>query len=193
MSSDRAPVPRGARQAPFGAGNRVGEVHGAHSAPRVAALAAEIEQGARADPAWPAYLDDAGYASAVTSWARAEAIVSLLWEWLAERDPTEALTSTLDSTTVTDGDGAGSSTSRTRTKRVASALDQLARWEAAASRQRQRLGLDPLSRARLGRDVAQTVDLASHLSALRENADRPAAGPEIAAVDPPTTRESEGT
>jgi hypothetical protein len=156
-------------------GNRIAEVHGARSERRVAPLAAQIEQAARSGPGWPDYLDDPGYASAVAAWARAEAIVELLWQWLAEQGPLDALSSTSDSTTETEQHESGSR-SRTTARRTESALNQLARWEATAARQRQRLGLDPLSRARLGRDVtAARVDLVELLTRAREDADAAAA------------------
>ncbi len=74
----------------------------------------------------------------VLAWARCEARVELLTRWLAEHGG--------------DLDEAGN---------VKGAADLLTRLEVQASNMRSKLGLDPLSRARLGRDVASTrVDLA---------------------------------
>lgn len=169
--SDWTPAFPGQRP-PFEPGNEVAVTHGANSTRKVAPLAAEIERAARTDPAWPGYLNDSGYASAVGSWARAEAVCRLLWEWLAEQDPAEWMASTLDSVTDTEKFEGGSQ-SRTRARRVGSVMEQLRAWEATAARQRQRLGLDPLSRARLGRDVtAGAVDFAELLTRAGEDAER---------------------
>jgi hypothetical protein len=45
-------------------------------------------------------------------------------------------------------------------RRVGSVLDQLHKAETRAMHLRTRLGLDPLARAKLGKDWASTVDLA---------------------------------
>jgi hypothetical protein len=58
---------------------------------------------------------------------------------------------------------------------VAPVLGALRLWEVRAANCRSRLGLDPLSAARLGRDVtAAQVDMARLLSGVVEPADRPA-------------------
>lgn len=200
MSTDQSASTDDRRHPPFAPGNRVGELHGARSERRIAPLAVEVERAARADPSWPSYLDDAGYASAVAAWARAEAIVSLLWSWLAEQDLDAAVASTTEQHTDTETtEEAGGLASRTRSRsssrHVDSALSQLDRWERAAAKQRQRLGLDPLSRARLGRDVASAQhDLSSYLSNLAEqrDADQAATRPEITADDPTALGEGPG-
>lgn len=187
----RSPSPaRGYTWDPFRAGNTAAEVHGANSERRVAPLAAEIERDARALPSWPEYLDEPTYAPAVAAWCRAEAIVELLWRWLAEQDPLDALASTSESTTDVE-EFRGGSRSRTTGRQVESVLAQLAKWEAAAARQRQRLGLDPMSRARLGRDhAAARVDVVEVLTRLAEQRDQDAADPlsSTATVPPSTDR-----
>lgn len=153
---------------PFEPGNELSTTHGANSPRKVAPLAAEIERAARTDPSWPGYLNDPGYGLAVASWARAEAVCRLLFDWLAEQDPAEWMASTLDSVTDTEKYDGGSQ-SRTRARRVGSVMEQLRAWESTAAKQRQRLGLDPLSRARLGRDVtAGAVDFVELLSRAHE-------------------------
>ncbi|MFC5996263.1 hypothetical protein ACFQE5_18840 [Pseudonocardia hispaniensis] len=167
---------------PFRPGNTAALTHGANSERRVSKVAAEIEQTARTDPAWPGYLDDPAYTAAVRSWARSEAIVHLLGTWLDAQDIDAWMVSTVDSTTDTEKFEGGART-RTRARRVGSVLEQLRLWEASAARQRQRLGLDPLSRARLGRDVtAQRVDLVELLTRAAEQRDRDAASAPDAAV-----------
>lgn len=183
----RSPAPaRGYSWDPFEAGNTAAEVHGARSERRVAPLAAEIERDARALPTWPEYLTEPTYGAAVAAWCRAEAVVELLWRWLAEQDPLDALASTSETTTEVE-EFRGGSRSRSKGRRVESVLAQLARWEATAARQRQRLGLDPLSRARLGRDhAAARVDVVEVLTRMAEQRDQAAAAvPSAPTVAPP--------
>lgn len=82
------------------------------------------------------------WSAAVWSWARAEARVELLTKWVDEH-----------------GGGIADDGS------VAGALNALRLWEVRAANCRSRLGLDPLSAARLGRDVtASAIDMAKLLS-----------------------------
>jgi terminase small subunit-like protein len=121
------------RHPDFAAGNTVAVRHGAYSPRRVDPLAAEVVEQALADVDWLQPCDR----PAVWAWARSEARVQLLGEWLAEQGG--------------DVDDDGS---------VRPAAELLNRLEARAESLRSKLGLDPLSRARLGRDVAATrVDL----------------------------------
>ncbi len=93
----------------------------------------------------PYLADDAAYSPAVQAWARAEARVRLLAAFLDEHG-------------ALDAEG-----------KPRPALEALYRHERLALDQRSRLGLDPLARARLGRDVA-----ASRLDLARLWADEPA-------------------
>jgi len=120
---------------PFQPGNEVGLRHGIYSPRKVDPLAAELVEMAVAQAT---YLAEPSYALAIWAWARAEARVQLLEEYLADRggvlnDKGEPVPATV-------------------------LLDQC---ERRAGKLRNELGLTPLARARLGRDVAaQTVDLA---------------------------------
>jgi hypothetical protein len=152
--------PANGSREPFQPGNEAALVHGAsserHIAPRAAQIAADLlnHQGC------PPYLKEPGYTPVVRAWSRAEAVVSLLWDWLAEHDLDDALT---DLTTVDEDEehAKGSATRHTVSRRVESVLTQLHRHEVRAMNLRSRLGLDPLSRARLGKDItAQRLDLA---------------------------------
>jgi hypothetical protein len=53
-------------------------------------------------------------------------------------------------------------------RRVASVLEQLCKWESVAGHHRGRLGLDPLSRAKLGKDVAIGNAVAGQLDRLSQ-------------------------
>jgi hypothetical protein len=118
----------------FEPGNVIGLRHGAFSPRRVDPLAAELVRTVTADVDW---LRDCDRPS-LWAWARVEARIQLVSEYLAD----------------SGGDIGDDDT-------VRPAADLLTRLEAQASGMRSKLGFDPLSRARLGRDVSATqVDLA---------------------------------
>lgn len=118
----------------FERGNRIAERHGAYSPRRVDPLAAELVEQVGSELEWLRPCDR----PALWAWARTEARVQLVSDWLVERGGDIA------------DDGA-----------VRPAADLLTRLESRAESLRARLGIDPLSRARLGRDVAASrLDLA---------------------------------
>lgn len=144
---------RGYSWEPFQPGNLVPLRHGAYSPRRVEPLAQELVDVVLADPS-TAYLQAARWRPAVWAWARAEARCQLLGEWLMDRADPAGL------------DEAGD---------ITPALRALSKWESIALHHRGRLGLDPLSAARLGRDqAASAVDMARLLSGLADDADQPA-------------------
>lgn len=120
---------------PFEPGNEMALRHGAWSPRKIEPLALEILQPvldlAATDGAPTSYLADVTYRATLHAWARTEARIQLVHEWLMDRG------SEVDK----DGEALGAS----------NLLNQL---EARAESLRARLGLDPLSRARLGRDLA---------------------------------------
>lgn len=136
-------VPKPARKyswPPFEPGHTLSLRHGAYSPRKVDPLAEELAEKAREAAL---YLSDPGYSAAVWAWARAEARVQLLTEWVDEHG-------------LLDAEG-----------RPRAAADLLIRCERLAAEGRARLGLDPLSRARLGRDVtAARLDLAQVFAGL---------------------------
>lgn len=147
-------VPRGYSWPPFEAGNTAALTHGAHSPRLVEPLALEILEATVAAAEAPGsstdFLSDPSYRPALVSWARTEARVQLLAEWLMAKADTSNAGGLLDS----DGE-------------VRSATELLIKLERAASNHRSRLGLDPLSRARLRRDTAAaSVDVAALLAQL---------------------------
>lgn len=122
------------RGVPAPPGNMRALQHGGYSPRKVDPLAADIIEQTRQHVTWWRPADEAS----VWAWARVEARVQLVTEWLTERGGDVA------------DDGA-----------VRPAADLLMRLEARAESMRSRLGLEPLSRARLGRDVAaQSLDVA---------------------------------
>lgn len=128
---------------PFQPGHTLSTRHGGYSPRRVDPLANEIRSAVLADPSTD-YLQAPRYAAAVWGWARAEAQVQLLTEYLERAGEVS-------------GDGVGD----LEQDRVRSAYLLLHRAEARALSGRRALGLDPLAAARLGRDRAATeVDVA---------------------------------
>lgn len=139
----KAPA-RGYSWPPFEKGNTAALRHGAYSPRRVDPLAEEMVTAAlvqaETEGSTTGYLLEPSFRQSLWAWARAEARVQLLEEYLMARD-------------VLGLDAEGE---------VSGAAKLLLRYEASAERARDRLGLSPLARARLGRDVAAaTVDLAA--------------------------------
>lgn len=128
---------------PFQPGNKLAVTHGAFSPSRTDPIAHGFINELVADPA-TAYLGQPRFSAALWHWASAQAKVQLLEEWVAGMDIQDAADSERGKTSV---------------------LELLRKWIATAQTQAARLGLDPLSAARLGKDVASTqVDLATLLS-----------------------------
>lgn len=138
---------RGYTWPPFAAGHTLTLRHGAFSPRSVEPLAAELIEGTIAEGG---YLAEPDYRPAVEAWARAEARCILLDAWLQEHG-------------LLDAKG-----------RPHPAAEYAGRLERLAAEHRSRLGLDPRSRAALGKDVSSTgVDLARLMAA---HADRDGPG-----------------
>ncbi|MCW2496588.1 hypothetical protein [Jatrophihabitans sp.] len=117
---------------PFQPGHELSTKHGAYSPRKVNPLAKDLIDMVLVDPdPTVEYLRAAVFRPALWAWARAEAQVQLLAEYLGD----------------TVGDLEAES--------VLSAYLLLHRAEGRAHTQRQALGMTPMARARLGRDVAQ--------------------------------------
>ena len=160
---------RGYSWAPFEAGNFAAVKSGTQSERLLAPLAEAVLLEARADPSWPAYLDEPVYAMSVSAWARAEAAVQLYTRYLERQTPEEWSTEVTDAAEVTEGGGerGGRETRRSRTRKRTPSLEMWRKLEQHASNLRTKLGLDPLSRARLGRDVASSqADMAQIMAQL---------------------------
>lgn len=128
-----------------GEGNTLAMKHGAWSPSVVEPLAVEIIAAHRPECEWWTLADEA----AIHAWGRTEARIQRITQWL------EAKGSEVDA----DGE-------------VLGAANMLTRLEKQAESLRSKLGLDPLSRARLGRDVAAgKVDLARLMAEESERGD----------------------
>lgn len=133
---------RGYSWEPFAAGHTLTLRHGAFSPRTIDPLAAELIEGTIAEGG---YLAEPDYRPAVEAWARAEARCILIDAWLQERG-------------LLDAKG-----------RPHPAAEYALRLERLAAEHRSRLGLDPRSRAALGKDVSSTgVDLARLMAASAE-------------------------
>lgn len=145
----------------FGPRNLVPVTHGAYSARLVNPRAEAKLQAWLGDGDLPEYAKHPAQRWTLRSLARTEVRLELVDE-LCE---SMALEDALSELTVTEerersmGDGA--KRRRVRTRKRLPPDEQLRRWEAHALNLRRELGLTPLSRAKLGKDVASTnVDLA---------------------------------
>lgn len=119
----------------FDPGHELSLRHGAYSPRKVDPLARELVEQVAAQV--PYLAADPSYAPAVWAWARAEAQVQLLDEYLQEMGSI-------------DGDV------------PRPLLETFRHFMRLAADARSRLGLDPMSRAKLGRDVTSaSVDLAA--------------------------------
>jgi hypothetical protein len=137
---------RGYSWAPFEPGHEITMKHGAWSPRRVDPLATEILAEVEPTVTWWTPADR----PAVWAWAQAEARLQLVVEYLAN------LAQDDNAGGMVDAEG-----------EVRSAANLLVKLEKTASYHRSRLGLDPLSRARLKRDTAAAeVDVAQLLAKL---------------------------
>ncbi|WP_059387263.1 hypothetical protein, partial [Arthrobacter sp. Hiyo1] len=137
---------------PFAEGNELAVKHGAKSPRKVDPIAQALVSELLADASLD-YLRAPRYAAAVQAWAKAEAKSALITEWV-DSMPIEMAAESKQGQT--------------------SPLELLRKWETTAQNHRSRLGLDPLSAARLGKDVAQArqADTAVALTRMREEHER---------------------
>lgn len=137
----------GGQRPPFQPGNDLGLRHGVHSPARVDPIAHRYLDEIAADPNLD-YLKQARFAAGLWLWASAMAKVELLTVWVDAMDISDAANSDRGQT---------------------SPLELLRKWMATAQTWASRLGLDPLSAARLGKDVSQgrQADAATLLTGLR--------------------------
>ena len=161
---------------PFEPGNTLAVTHGATSPRTMGAVAEAFRSRLMAAESTPPYLHDPSYEDAIMAYCRACAIVKLLWDWADKQGIDVLMADETDETEDEEraytkaSDDAGSkrrTTRRTRSRHVSSVLEQIHKHENRAIKLRNALGLDPLARARLGRDVAaQKFDLAQAIAEL---------------------------
>lgn len=132
---------------PFQPGNTLAVTHGAFSPARTDPIAHQYLDEIRDDPTL-AYLAQPRFQAGLWLWASAMAKVQLLSAWVDGQNIEQAADSDRGKT---------------------SALELLRKWMTTAGTYAARLGLDPLSAARLGKDIAgaRQSDAAGELTRLR--------------------------
>jgi hypothetical protein len=102
----RGGAARGYSWPPFTPGHELSKVHGAYSERSVVPLAERIASSLLENAECPAYLREPVFAPVIAAWARSEAVVCRLWEFLGTQDVEEALSETITGTEdETHGDG----------------------------------------------------------------------------------------
>lgn len=168
---------------PFEQGNTAAATHGAWSTRLVAPLAAELERQAREDPSWPSYLNDASYDAAIADLYWTEAQILRMRAWQAGADVDELITEQTD-VEGTETASKGRVSRRSTSRRRGASLDSMLRLMAHAHAVRKELGLTPMSRFRMRRDVAATeVSLVELLTQAREAHDAAQLAQEVTDAD----------
>jgi hypothetical protein len=139
-------------------------VHGGETPRLLLPLAERIIAELLADEATPSYLQGSTYRAAIAGWARAEAAVRLLSEHVDRLSVEAALAETTDTVEDERRPAMGRVRRVSKSQRYQSAWDSLLRAEKHAAALRTRLGLDPVARGRLGRDLREGFDLAAYLA-----------------------------
>jgi hypothetical protein len=171
LAEGRGGAARGYSWEPFKPGNQVAAVHGAYSPRRIGELAESIAAAVTDRPSCPAYLKNPEWEPRILAYARAEAIVQLMWAYIADLDMDTALADrTVSEEDEEHGEG-GRVRRRSTTQRVESVLTQVHRHETRAMNLARSLGLDPLSRSRLPKRFGEkSIDIAL-LAAVRADGD----------------------
>ena len=158
-------------------GNKLALTHGARDPERVAALAQQIMRALLDDPGTEDYLRKPMMRHEVIAWAHAEAQVHLMRAWLDSEGISSAMTELTTTTETETGDGEGTVRRQSASRKVSSLMSELHKAEVRAANRRIQLGMTPLARGRLGKDLASTqFDLARFFAEIdaKEQADRAA-------------------
>jgi hypothetical protein len=146
-------------------GNKVRLTHGARDPEKVAPIAEQFMTALLEDPETDDYLRKPVMRHEVLAWAWAEAQVTLMRAWL-DSDGISAAMTELTTSEETEADSGGGTIRRvSASRKVSSLMSELHKAEVRAANRRKELGLTPLSRARLGKDIASsTFDLAKYFA-----------------------------
>ena len=143
------------------AGNKLQLTHGAKDPERVGEIAGALMEALLNDPATDDYLRQPVMAYEVLAWAHAEAQARLMRDWLDASGLSAAMTETVLSTEEETPLGGGRLSRKATSRKAASLMSELHKAEVRAANRRIQLGLTPMSRARLGKDIASSqFDLA---------------------------------
>lgn len=141
---------------PFKPGHELSLVHGARSDRRIAPLAADHKRKLLEGPDCPPYLlTDTSYEPVIDQWAWTHGQVDLLRAYVDEHGIIAALTD-YEEHEETEKQAKDKTTRSGTSRHVRGALDALHRAETRLANLGSRLGLDPVSRARIGRDLSQS-------------------------------------
>lgn len=157
------------RYEPFEEGNTAAVTHGAKSPRIIAPLALQVIARAKARPDWPAWLNDTSYTEEIWSWAWCEAVLELYRRELMSLDNLTELRTERSNEQEDVTVRRGSKQRKLSSEKRRSLEDGIMTWTRLAKAHRTSLGLDPLSRSRIGRDTAAAkLDLATLWSRLED-------------------------
>jgi hypothetical protein len=139
----------------FAPGNAQHTTHGARDARRTAELAVAVRDALLANPDIDDHLRNEQFAHAVWAWAWAEAQAQLLRAYVDASGLSEAMTEETRSNETETGIGKGAVDRKAVIRKTASVMDTLHKAEIRAGNFRKELGLTPLARGRLSKDVSQ--------------------------------------
>ena len=139
------------------AGNKIQLTHGAKDPEKVGEIAGALMEALLNDPTTDDYLRQPIMAHEVLAWAHAEAQARLMRDWLDASGLSAAMTETVLSAEEETPLGGGRLSRKATSRKAASLMSELHK----AENRRIQLGLTPMSRARLGKDIASSqFDLA---------------------------------
>lgn len=157
------------------AGNKLSLHHGAKSPERVGEIAAALMEALLNDPTTDDYLRQPIMGHEVLAWAHAEAQARLMRDWLDASGLSAAMTETV-MTTENETPVSGGVHRKATSRKAASLMSELHKAETRAANRRQQLGLTPMSRARLGKDIASSQFDLARFWAEQDAADKTARG-----------------
>lgn len=158
--ADDAPIPTVQAQR-IVRGNKLQLKHGAKDPERVGEIAAVLMEALLNDPSTDDYLRQPRMRYEVLAWAHAEAQARLMRDWLDASGLSAAMTETVLTTEEETPLGGGRLARKASSRKAASLMSELHKAETRAANRRIQLGLTPLARARLGKDIASSqFDLA---------------------------------
>lgn len=148
-------------------GNKLSLTHGARDPERVSPLAEEFMNNLLSDPETDDYLRKPVMRHEVLAWAWAEAQVTLMRAWMDADSISTAMTELTTSEETEADEGRGTVRRVSASRKVSSLMSELHKAEVRAANRRKELGLTPLARARLGKDIASSqFDLARYFAEL---------------------------
>jgi hypothetical protein len=143
-------------------GSKINRTHGGTDPERISAVSAQILTALLNSPDCPQWLHDTSYNWELLAWSEAEARVTLMRAWLNEHGIVRGMTEVTVSEEVETSSGDKSTVTRVlNAEKIDGMFNSLHKAETLAANRRAALGLTPVSRARLGKDLAASqFDLA---------------------------------